>query len=97
MALNIEVGSEYKITSDSMNLILNRKHIVDPTKAVGWKPGGETRKREEWREYKYFGTIDKALEFIVEQGVRESDATTIGELLAEIQAIRREISAVLGR
>jgi hypothetical protein len=42
MALNIAVNADYKITSDALNIIVNRKYIVDPTKA----PTGRNVKRK---------------------------------------------------
>src|SRR5690625_3158643 len=101
MALNIKVGNEYKITSDDMNVILNRKHIVDPTKSPNWKrrkaEGASPDKRIEWREIGYFGTVEAALDRVVRQGVLESEAESISELTKEMRAIRREIEAVLAR
>lgn len=95
MALNIEVNSTFKITSDSMNVIVNRSHIVDPTKGPKWKPGDSTETREEWRAEKWFATVEHALKYIVDQSVREGNAETLAELLAEITAIKRQISEVM--
>jgi hypothetical protein len=96
MSLNIEVNSQYKITSDSMNVIVNRKYIVDPTKAPGWKKreaeGADPTPREEWREVAYFASVDYALKWIMNQQLRESDAANLAELLDEIKRFEREIS-----
>ncbi|MDQ0154981.1 hypothetical protein [Robertmurraya andreesenii] len=99
MSLNIEVNSEFKLTSDSYQVIVNRKHIVDPTKAPGWAKrqaeGADPTPREEWREVAYCRDVEQALNWIVRQVQLTSSAETISELLDELQAIRREIKAVL--
>lgn len=99
MALNITVNSTYKLTSDSMQVIVNRKHIVDPTKAPGWAAreakGADPTPRVEYREVAYCRTVEQALNWIAEQTQRDSNAESIAVLLGEIQAIRREIKAVL--
>ncbi len=101
MALNIEVNNEYKLTSDALNVIVNRKHIVDPTKSPNWAKleakGADPTPREVWREVAYCRTLEKALNYIAEQGIRESNAESISELLSEIKVIQREISAVLSK
>jgi hypothetical protein len=101
MALNIIVTPQYKITSDSLQVTVNRKHIVDPTKAPGWAKreaeGADPTPREEWRECAYCRTVEQALSWIAEQIQRDSNAESVAELLGEIQAIRREIKAVLAR
>jgi hypothetical protein len=101
MALNIEVNSQYKLTSDSMNVIVNRKYSVDPTKAPNWAKreaeGASPAIRIEWREVAYCKTVEHALNWISEQAQRDSNAQSIAELLDEIKAIQREIKAVLAR
>lgn len=99
MALNITITDDYKLTSDALNIIVNRKHLVDPTKSPNWArmkaEGHDGSVRVEWKEVAYCRTVEMALSYVAEQSIRESDAETIGELLSEITAIRREISAVL--
>jgi hypothetical protein len=101
MVLNITVNSQYKLTSDSLNVIVNRKHIVDPTKAPGWPQreaeGADPSPRETWKEVAYSPTVEKALNYIVDQSIRDSNAQTISELVSEVARIRREIEAVLTR
>lgn len=101
MALNITVNSQYKLTSDPLQVIVNRKHIVDPTKSPNWAKreaeGADPTPREEWREVAYCRTVEQALNWIAEQVQRDSNATSIAELLGEIKAIQREISAVLAQ
>jgi hypothetical protein len=98
MALNITVNSQYKLTSDSLNVIVNRKHLVDPTKSPNWSKleakGASPAIREEWREVAYHRTVEKALNWIAEQTQRDSDAESIGALLAEIKQMQADIKGV---
>jgi len=99
MALNIAVNPDYKITSDALNIIVNRKYIVDPTKAPNWAQreakGADPTPREVWREVAYCNSIEFAVKWIMNQQIRESDAENLTELLDEIKRFGREISAIL--
>ncbi|AZU61013.1 hypothetical protein [Neobacillus mesonae] len=99
MALNIEVNADYRITSDSLNVIVNRKYIVDPTKSPNWKKreaeGADPTPREEWREVAYVTGIDRAIKWIMNQRIRESEAANLTQLLDEIKRFEREIKAIL--
>lgn len=101
MPLNIAVNENYRITSDSHNIIVSKRKVVDPTKAPNWekrkKEGASPDLREVWEETAYCKTIERALDKIYHQTTLDSDATTISELLSEIQQTSREISDVLGK
>lgn len=97
MALNIPVNSTYKLTSDEFNVIVNQKFVIDPKKSPKWAEGMDDTIREEWRKVAYCRTVEKALNWIADQTQRESNAESIGELLGEIKAFRRDISAVLAK
>lgn len=97
--MNVEVTADYRITSDSMNVIVKRKHIVDPTKSPNWAKmqaeGHNGEPRIEWREVAYCRTLEKALNWIGEQIVRDSQAETVEELLDEIIRYQRQISELV--
>lgn len=97
--MNIEISAtsgDYRLTSDSMQIVAQRKHFVDPTKSPAFNPEKHSAEiREEWRDFKYCGKVSQALELIARQNVFESDATTLAELLSEIQAFHRQISDLL--
>lgn len=93
MTLNIEISDKYRLTSDSMQIIVQRKHTVDPTKSPAFDASKHSAElREEWRDWKFCGKPSQALELIAQQNVFDSDATTLAQLLDEIVAFRREIS-----
>lgn len=101
MPLNIRINENYRLTSDSFNIIVEERRMVDPTKSPNWKKreaeGASPELREEWKETSYHNTVEQAMNAIVDQTIRDSDVYSLGELLIEIRQIRREISAVLSK
>ena len=99
MALNIVINKEYRITSDGLNIILQRRHTVDPTKSPNWPrmkaKGADPTPRGEWKDEGYYNTVEAALNGIVDRRIKESNAQSLDELISEIRQIRREINEVL--
>lgn len=99
--MDIEINADYRITSDALNVIVNRKHISDPTKAPNWPKrqaeGADPTPSIKWREIAYCSTVEKALQYIADQMIRDSEAETVAELLHEIRRIHSEIKAVTAR
>lgn len=91
--MNIEIADKYRLTSDSLQIIIQRKHTVDPTKSPAFKPGMDATIRTEWRDWKFVGKPEHALELILRQKMLESDATDLRTLRNEIVEFRREIMA----
>ncbi len=103
MALEIYIpkdNPQYRLTSDSLCFIVESKHTVDPTKSPNWKEreakGADPTPREEWRDPKYYPTLEQALESLPNRKARDSDATTLSEFLDEIRDFRRQISDAMG-
>lgn len=97
MTLSIEISGKYRITSDEHQIVIQRKHTVDPTKAPLFNPATMSGKiREEWRNWKFCGKVPQALEIIAQQNVFESDATNLRQLRDEITAFNREIRRAMG-
>jgi hypothetical protein len=103
MTLKIQVSADYRITSDPLNFIVERRHLVDPSKSpnrAALEAAGKSMAiREDWREAAYFSTLEKALKWTVNQRIRESDAQGTGasaldEIIAEIKRIHGEIDAL---
>lgn len=93
--LNVEVRDKYRLKSDGMQIVIQRKHVIDPTQSPNFKECDDATKREKWRNWKYCGSVERALEIIAQQNVYESDAKTLDALLLEISDFRREISRLL--
>ena len=71
--MNIKIGTQYRLTSDSCNIILSRKtQQKDKTKPPAW--GRDT----------FYRTIEQALNAVMELEVYKSDATTIKELQGDV-------------
>lgn len=97
MTLNIEISGKYRITSDEMQIVIQRKHTVDPTKAPGFDAEKHSSAlREEWRTWKYCGKVEHVLDIIARQRILESDATELAQLRNEIASFRREIRRLMG-
>lgn len=97
MTLSIEISGKYRITSDEHQIVIQRKHTVDPTKSPAYNPATMSADiREEWRNWKYCGKVTQALDIIALQNVFESDATSLAELRNEIAAFKREIRRAMG-
>ncbi|WP_445479149.1 hypothetical protein ACULLL_01595 [Lysinibacillus irui] len=95
--LDVMVNDEYKLTSDGMQIVIMRKHIVDPTKSPIFDETKHSAEiREEWKTWKYCGKVEQALEVILRQRVFESEAATLKELRDEIVSFKREIHGWLG-
>ena len=93
MTLNIIIADNYRLTSDSLQIVIQRKHTVDPTKSPAFKPGMDATVRTEWRDWKYASKPEHALELILRQNMLESEATDLRTLRNEIAEFRREIRA----
>lgn len=90
--LDIKVTDDYKLTSDGMQIIIQRRHIVDPTKAPKFdETKHSTELREEWKTWKYCGTVEQAIKIILQQNILESDAQTLKELRNQISAFTFDI------
>ncbi|MBU5424982.1 DUF5405 family protein [Tissierella pigra] len=85
--MKIQIDDKYQITSDSMNYILQEKREVKEGKDKG-----------EVREVTlgYYGTITNALQGYKETQIRNSDVTTIDELMKLIKDLDKKIETLLG-
>ena len=85
--LNIKLDDEYKIVSDSNNYMLQK---------LGQGQGEKNKGKETISTIGYYGSLEFALKSYKQLLIRESDITTINELLAAIKAIDLKIEKVLG-
>ena len=96
--LDIKVTDDYKLTSDGMQIIVQRRHIVDPTKAPKFdETKHSTELREEWKTWKYCGKVEQGIDLIMRQNIFESDAQTLSELRNEIALFQQGIKGLLYR
>ena len=65
------IGTDYKIESDTMNVILYQKvTIKDRTGKKGLQPKKENIGKEYWDVLGYFSTIQAALRFMVKHNIQ---------------------------
>mgnify|MGYP001362338187 CR=1 FL=1 len=94
--LNIKVTDDYKITSDGMQIIVQKRQVVDPTKSpVFDAEKHSTDLREEWKTWKYCGKVEQAIDLILRKRIFETDATNLSELKSEIVSFKTMISEQL--
>lgn len=94
--LDIEVNGDYKLTSDGMQIVIMKKHKIDPKKSpIFDESKHSTEIREEWKSWKYCGKVEQALEVILRQRIFESDAATLKELRDEIVSFKQKIGRLL--
>lgn len=98
--MNIEVilGKQtYRITApDSAAVIVERQVTVDPTKSPAFDPAKHSAElRQEYREPKYYSTVEAALKSLLDRVARHSEAETLSELLLELHDYKRVIRRLM--
>ena len=83
--MEIPVG-KYVITSDKYNIIVNTKQKIKTGKDAG---------KEKLVPEAFVGSIEECMEYIVNQGIRESKATSFKELKEDVAKIRKLVESVL--
>ena len=84
--MRIDIDNKYVITSDSRNIILSKKAVVQSGKHKG---------EEELRESKFFGSLESLFQTLFKLKIRQSAATTFKELHEDIIWAKREICMLL--
>ena len=85
--MDILIGENYKITSDTMNVILNRKYEKKQT--------GEPLAESEKFDYKpigYYANMENACQALLTREINVSDADNLAELMDVITKCRDQIT-----
>ena len=91
----IPIDDNYRLTFDSLNVIVQRKHVVDPTKSPAFDASKhDSAQRIEWKDAGYYSNISRALTGLLNKRIIEGSATSLREVIDEIEAFRREIDAL---
>lgn len=97
--MNIELNARYKLTSDKLNVIINEKRTVDPTKSPNWPKrqaeGASPEPNDKWFEVGYAKNIEQAVASVIDREQRASQAESMAEFLSEMRAIKAEILAAV--
>lgn len=96
--MNVQITEDYRIISDTTNgqFIVQRRHIVDPTKSPAYKEGvTDSAKREVYKDRTYHARIEQAISEVLRLKLIESDAESLAQIIAEIKAFRTHIDELM--
>ena len=83
--VNIALDKDYKITSDSMNYILEKRS----------SEANEKTGEYSWRQIKWSSDLSNMLRIWKELKIRTSDSTTIDEILELVKKTDKDINKIL--
>lgn len=83
--MNIDLDNNYKITSDSLNVMLQERKIAEKGKEAG---------KEYWQTVGYYSNVQDCLERYLHENINKSDATSILELINRINEAEEVIKKV---
>jgi hypothetical protein len=83
--MNIKIGTQYRLTSDSCNIVLQELIISKDKLKVG---------KQTWGNNKYYQTIEQALKAVSKFEMRKSEATDIKSLQADLVRCERMIEGI---
>lgn len=91
------IEGKWRLKMDAHAIELEEYIEIDPTRAPNYDPSehfAETRK--EWRSAgKYYSTLERALEGLIELNIRRGDDTDLAQLLEESRQWRRKIEEAM--
>lgn len=95
--MNVQITEDYRIISDESNgqFIVQRRHIVDPTKSPAFKDGMDPTKREVYKDRTYHARLEQAISEVLRLKLIESDAESLAQIIAEIKAFRTHIDELM--
>jgi hypothetical protein len=83
--MKIKVEDKLFIESDGMQFILKKY-----SGAVDKKTGAEI-----FKPLGYFSTLQQSIKFLIRKKVMESDASTVKELLSDLERIEKEVESLI--
>ena len=85
--MNILIGEDYKITSDPMNVILNKKYQKkQPTEPVAEEP------QFDFKPIGYYANLEAACQSLLTRDINASDAENLAELMDVMTKCRDQIT-----
>lgn len=101
--LNVSITQNYRLISDGAQLILQRRHLVDPTKSPSYKAEEHATPppiTEEWRSDKFYplneGGITSAAKLAILRDTDVSRATTLADALRLYAAETAKLAGLIG-
>lgn len=107
--MNVSITPDYRLTSDGTQFILQRRKMVDPTKAPNWTKraalGADSTPYETWENDGYYSLNERglttAITAVIYRTAAVSDAQDLREFTASIrelgESIKAEIEALIPR
>ncbi|MGG0554862.1 hypothetical protein ABEY55_20015 [Priestia aryabhattai] len=86
--MEIMVGQNYKITSDALNIILNKKYFKKDKE-------GNLTEEEAFKQIGYYNTLDGAFNALIEKEIKGSDAISLDELKKHVVSVKEYIFEAL--
>lgn len=83
LQFEVFIGSDYKLTSDKLNIIVNKRY--DKKDKEGNVIG------EGWKNIGFYGNVEKALVALLNKEINQSYVNTVDELLQTIRVAQNEI------
>ena len=81
----IKIGNRFALGADSENIIIYIKHISERGKNEG---------KEMWVASAYFATVSGALDYLIEQSVKETKLEDFKTVCLEIDKLKVSIKAL---
>lgn len=83
--MNIQIGDKYKLTSDAYNVVINQKYQKET------KEGEEPK--YDYKAIGFYPSVEKACVAMLDKDLRDSEATSIKDLMLEIKNTKLAILA----
>lgn len=82
----MQIGKNFKIESDEMNVVILERHVVGKGKSAG---------QETWKSIAYCGTLEYALEHLINLQVNRTGMKTVEDVAEKMKELRRDILEAL--
>lgn len=89
--MEILIGEDFKITSDKMNVIVNRKVMKMDKPGKEGKPTGEFS----WKETSFHPTFERAANKVLDERINASDAASLAEVVRVVERHRKDIETLI--
>lgn len=97
--VTVAISPTYRMVIEERNYTIQKRHIIDPTKAPGYKPIEPAPPlREDWRDVAFFplnsAGFNSAMQYVIVRSVPD-DVTTLTGLVAAYIAEAARLSTLI--
>lgn len=96
--MNVSITQNYRLTSDGTQFVLQRRHIVDPTKSPAYKAEEHVSPpelRETWKDSGYYPLNDTGIKAAAKAAILRDTDVSQAETLADALRMYAEETARL--